>query len=202
MVLPIALHSGNALKKLSSDGRGNSDMPVHHVSTHIESTSSIMKRLLIITLSLILCSCGANYHLRRMEYHELKALAKGAKLKESVRTETDTIYRDTTIYVDGETLDETFSFVDRDTVYLESKEGVKAKLSIDSRKKTGSAAIDCPEKIVKVPQKYYVNRKFYINRKYQAGLPLWKQIGLGIFFFLLGFMVCDLYHRFRRKPAP
>ena len=81
------------------------------ISTHIESTSSIMKRLLIITLSLILCSCGANYHLRRMEYHELKALAKGAKLKESVRTETDTIYRDTTIYVDGETLDETFSFV-------------------------------------------------------------------------------------------
>ena len=93
-----------------------------------------MKRLLIITLSLILCGCGANHHLRKMEYHELKALAKGAKLKKR-RTETDTIYRDTTIYVAGETLDETFSFVDRDTVYLENKEGVKAKLSIDSRKK-------------------------------------------------------------------
>lgn len=36
MVLPIALHSGNALKKQSSDGRGNSDMPVHHVFAHIE----------------------------------------------------------------------------------------------------------------------------------------------------------------------
>lgn len=158
-----------------------------------------MKRLLILILPIILCGCGANYHLRMMEYHELKALAKGAKLTERVKVETDTIYKDTTIYVAGETLDETFSFIDRDTVYLESKDGVKAKLSIDSRKKTGSAAIDCPEKIVKVPQKYYVNRKFYINRKYQAGLPLWRQIWLCISVFIFGFMLCDVYHRFRRK---
>ena len=158
-----------------------------------------MKRILILTLSGILCSCGANYHLRRMEYHELKAIAKGAKLEEKVKVETDTIYRDTTIYLAGETLDETFSFVDRDTVYLESKEGVKAKLSIDSRKKTGSAAIECPEKIVTVPQKYYVNRKFYINRNYETGLAWWQVIGLCIATGIATLMTADLYRKFRRK---
>ena len=161
-----------------------------------------MKRLLILTLSGILCSCGANYHLRRMEYHELKAIAKGAKLEEKVKVETDTIYRDTTIYLAGETLDETFSFSgdERDTVYLESKEGVKAKISINSATKKGSAEIDCPGDTISVPQKYYVNHKYYVNRHYKTGLAFWQQIGLAIFFVLLGFMANDLYREFRLKP--
>lgn len=157
-----------------------------------------MKRLLILAIPLILSGCGANYHLRKMEYHELKALAKGAKLTERVKVETDTIVRDTTIYVGGETLDETFSFVDLDTVYLESKEGVKAKLSIDSKKKTGSAEIDCPDNVVKIPQKYYVNRKFYINRRYETGLAWWQVIGLCIATGISTLMAVDLYRKFRR----
>ena len=138
-----------------------------------------------------------------MEYHEgLKALAKGAKLKESVRTETDTIYRDTTIYVAGETLDETFSFVDRDTVPGKSKEGVEGKLSIDSRKKTGAGGNrlswkDCEgsAEVLRKPEilhKQEVSSRPSAMEADRAGYLLFPARVHGV----------RSYHRFRRKPAP
>ena len=45
-----------------------------------------MKKLLIILFAVSLMSCGSNYHLKRMNYHEMKAISKGAVIK------NDTIY--------------------------------------------------------------------------------------------------------------
>lgn len=161
-----------------------------------------MKKILLIVFALT-AGCSANYHLRKAEKHIALAEAKGAKWKEDVKV--DTIYRDTTIVVEGNSMDDTFGFVDHDTVTL-TKEKIVTKLVIDCKAKTGSAKVECPDKIVKVPQKYYVNRR--ITRSIKTGLATWLVVGLCVFSGLLVFLICVTYYRLAsrktgtRPPTP
>ena len=116
-----------------------------------------------------------------MEYHELKALAKGAKLKESVERKPIqfTVIRLFTWPVKHWTKPSHSLTEIRCTWKAKKVWRQNCPLTQGKDRQRGNRL---SWKIVKVPQKYHVNRKFYINRNYQAGLPLWKQIGLGIFF--------------------
>ena len=156
-----------------------------------------MRNILIIIVAVVLSSSSAALHLNKAEKHIGIAIAKGAKLEDKIKTETDTIVKDTVIYIEGSTLDDSFSFVDHDTVFLESKEGVKAKVTIDSKKKKGNAKIDCPDKEVKVPQKYYVNRTIRITRTLSAVYTLYHVVGFSIFGLLLGLGIGYLLPRRR-----
>lgn len=159
-----------------------------------------MKALSILSLSIILCSCGASWHIKRAENHIAKAEAMGVKWRE--QTKVDTVFMDIPDSDPGMEMDSTFDLSGSDkpdTVYI-TKENIVTKVVINTVK--GKAYVKTIEKpttkYIRVPVTVHKT----VTRTLRAGLALWQQIGLGIFFFLLGFMVCDLYHRFRRKPAP
>lgn len=146
-------------------------------------------KFLPILLALFIYGCGANYHVRQAEKHILKAQAKGAVWKEIIKT--DTIVKDTTIFIAGESLDESFDFDPGriDSVTIE-KEKIITKVIVDCKNKKGSVAVDCPDRIVKVPQKYYVNRR--ITRTLKSGPSNFQVISGSIFFFVLGALVLML----------
>lgn len=73
-----------------------------------------------LLLALILCSCSANYHLRRAEYHLKKADLKGAI------TTADTVYKFIEIPVPAVSYDTVFQSEENDTVYI-SKDRLKIK---------------------------------------------------------------------------
>ncbi len=136
---------------------------------------------------ILLFACGANHHVRKAEYHIAKAESKGAVWKQSERV--DTVYRDTTIVVEGNSLDESFGFVDSDTVVIE-KEKIVVKIVIDCKKKTANTNVNCPDKIVKVPQKYYINRR--ITRTLKTGLSNYQVGGFCLMFLFIGFALGKL----------
>ena len=164
-------------------------------------TSDCMKNLILIIAVTLLTGCSAAWHLKKAEKHILIAESKGAKWKDIIKT--DTVVKDTTIFIEGSTLDDTFGFTgnEQDTVFIERKDGVKAKLSINSKAKKGSAKIECPDNIVNVPQKYYINRR--ITRTVKAGFTTWQAIQAGIIGAFFGLVAGLLIGWFRqRKQAP
>jgi len=160
----------------------------------MKNIKKIYHSLIALTVATaILYGCGANYHVRKAEYHIAKAEAKGAVWKQSERT--DTVYRDTTIVVEGNSMDESFDFVDHDTVTIE-KEKIVIKTVIDCKNKKANTSVDCPDRIVKVPQKYYVNRR--ITRTLKTGLSNVQVVGFCMFALFIGFTIGKLLPLQRR----
>lgn len=153
----------------------------------------LFKATLPVLFLIAIVGCGPNHHLRRAEYHIAKAESKGASWRES--ESVDTVYKDTTIFVAGSSLDSSFAFIDRDTVTIE-KEKIVVKTIIDCKKKTANTKVDCPDKIVKVPQKYYVNRR--ITRTLKTGLSTWQVGGFCLIFLFIGFALGKLLPTRRR----
>lgn len=73
-----------------------------------------------LLLALILCSCSANYHLRRSDRHLKKAIDLGAVVK------SDTVYKFIEIPVPAVSYDTVFQSEEKDTVYI-SKDRLKIK---------------------------------------------------------------------------
>lgn len=155
----------------------------------------IIKNLYYCLIAITLLGCGANHHVRKAEYHIAKAESKGAVWKQSEKV--DTIYRDTTIVVEGNSMDESFSFIERDTVTIE-KEKIVVKTIVDCKKKTANTKVVCPDKIVKVPQKYYINRR--ITRTLKTGLSNWQIGGFCLMGVFIGFALGKLLPT-RRQPV-
>lgn len=99
----------------------------------LKTKSALLWLLFILAaLALSLCSCGANYHLRRSEYHLKEAIAKGALIQRDtvwVEVAVPTIEYDT--IVDHVTLEKLL----RDTITIETTK-YRVKIKYDTVKQT------------------------------------------------------------------
>jgi major membrane immunogen (membrane-anchored lipoprotein) len=138
----------------------------------------------LIVVGLLLTACSASWHVRKAEKHIAIAESKGAKWFEKVKT--DTIVKDTTIFIKGESLKDTFSINGADTIFI-TTEKIVTKLVVDCKNKKGSIDIKCPDNIVTVPQKYYVNRT--ITKSLKAGYSLFDLIGAGLLGAFMGLVI-------------
>lgn len=107
----------------------------------------LLTTFLILVLLLILCSCGANFHLKRAKYHELKAEAKGAKINH------DTTFITKEVIVPQIQIDTVLKEVNfRDTLVV-NKDNVITKIKINDVLRTVYVKTICPPDsiLVKVP---------------------------------------------------
>jgi hypothetical protein len=148
----------------------------------------------ILMVVLMTCqSCGPAYHLKRSKYHELKAIAKGAK----VENQTDTIVKDSLIYLpatEADTLARNVNF--QDTVYLDSKD-VRTVVKVDVVKRTVYIHSVCKPKTITVRQKFYITK----SRTISAGKTLfeyWSAFVMGI---VIGVIGTGVYFLIVRRRA-
>lgn len=98
-----------------------------------------------IIMILLLSSCGPAWHLKRRDYHERQAIAKGAIVT------PDTIWASTVVEIPGVSTDTVFQ-LSTDTLTLE-KEHVRTKVVVSVREKKVYVSSECePRTIIqKVP---------------------------------------------------
>ncbi len=116
-------------------------------------TEWLMMIPIYLLLLWLLCSCGANYHLKRSEHHLKKAIAKGAIIS------SDTIWKAVEIYVPEVTTDTLFRSVQGDTVRIE-KDRLKIKyvklpgdsVYIEGKCETDTVKVEVPVTVTKTIQ--------------------------------------------------
>lgn len=138
-----------------------------------------MKQIVTYILLVLLTSCGANYHLKRSKYHELKAISKGGKLR------VDTVFKEIPVFIDSVRVDSIFTAGVGDTVYLE-KDRLKIKYV---RLKADTFFIDgkCEADTVKITVPVEVKREI------QTGAGFWDIFKIVLFAVVLTTLLVTFY---------
>lgn len=143
--------------------------------------------ILFVLLMWLLSSCGPGYHLKRRDYHERKAIEKGA------RVDADTTYKTLFVPVPIESVktDTVFKSTLGDTVRIE-----KERLSIKYVQLPGEKVyIEGECKADTIIQKVEV--PVTVTKKISAGYSLWEIIIFGIFVAVVAYIL----GMFRKKKS-
>jgi hypothetical protein len=130
--------------------------------------------LLLVTM--LMCSCSPNHHLKKASKHIALAKAKGAKVSK------DTIYKTVTIVVPEVRIDTVFRKVNFTDTLVFEKDKVITRIKIDTLEKTVFVDTKCPEIIV--------TKEVAIPcETIKTGLSTWDIIILALGCFGVGFLV-------------
>lgn len=138
-----------------------------------------MKQIVTYILLLLLTSCGANYHLKKSKYHELKAISKGAKIQ------VDTVFKEIPVFIDSVRVDSIFSSKVGDTVYLE-----KERLRVKYIRLPGDSVFiqgECQADTVKITVPIEVKREI------QTGAGFWDIFKIVLFAVVLTALLVTFY---------
>lgn len=140
-----------------------------------------MKQLVTYILLVLFTSCGANYHLKKSKYHELKAISKGADLK------TDTVK--TRFKFDGAKANFKWDIILNKSESSHERPVLKDTTifinKIKVQKKDSLIYIECPDNEGEVPTT--------ITREIQTGAGFWDIFKIVLFAVVLTALLVTFY---------
>jgi hypothetical protein len=142
----------------------------------IDFSRLITLLIFVLLVTMFMCSCSPNHHLKKASKHIALAKAKGAKVSK------DTIYKTVTIVVPEVRIDTVFRKVNFTDTLIFEKDKVITRVKVDTVNNTVFVDTKCPEIIV--------TKEIEIPcEQISTGMGTWNIILIALGCFGVGFLV-------------